>query len=522
MPAAATDVARARSPLFTVEDASITFPGVKAVDGVSLDLYANEVHALLGANGCGKSTLIKILAGFHQPDDGLRATFDGSEIDLVATEQQRDHPLRFVHQDLGLVNELSATDNIALSLGFLGSGISVDWKAENQRARGLLARFGVHLDPRRPLSDATAVDRTLLAVARALGDLGDAKHVLVLDEPTAALSSTEVERLFEAVRELRDAGSAVLYVSHRMDEIFEIADRVTVMRSGRVISSGPIGAMTPTLLTSLIAGEPTEAQPQAETPSRRPTSSARHTEAALAVRDLRSQSIGGVDFEVRRGEIVGVAGLFGSGREAVGYAAAGALPDASGHWEINGASFDRLAVRDAIDAGLGFVPADRVAEGLIREFTVLENLSLAALSDLGSSVRLSRRVEREQASAWLSSVGVRADAIDVPVTTLSGGNQQKIVFGRWLWRRPAVLVLCEPTAGVDIGARHALHELLREQAAAGLAVLITTSDLDDLVEVCDRVLVMRNGIVERELTGAAISTPTILAAMETDSGPIRP
>jgi ABC-type sugar transport system ATPase subunit len=206
----------------------------------------------------------------------------------------------------------------------------------------------------------------------------------------------------------------------------------------------------------------------------------------------------------------------------VGYAAAGALPDASGHWEINGASFDRLAVRDAIDAGLGFVPADRVAEGLIREFTVLENLSLAALSDLGSSVRLSRRVEREQASAWLSSVGVRADAIDVPVATLSGGNQQKIVFGRWLWRRPAVLVLCEPTAGVDIGARHALHELLREQAAAGLAVLITTSDLDDLVEVCDRVLVMRNGIVERELTGAAISTPTILAAMETDSGPIRP
>ena len=502
------------TPVLSIRNLSKTFPGVLALNDVSLDVRPGAVHALLGQNGCGKSTIIKVLAGFHRPDPGASASLNGSPYELGSAAGDLQHPIRFVHQDLGLINELDAIDNFSLALGYTRTASGrVDQRRESARATELMARFGLQLDLTRPIAEASAVERAVLAISRALAGLEPGEGMLVLDEPTASLPSVEVRRLFDAIREVRDSGTAVLYVSHRLDEIFEIADYVTVMRGGRIVDERPVADITPRALASLIAGQDTDQARRYQ-----PTSTPADSSAVFQVRNLTATSLFGVDLEVNSGEIVGVAGLLGSGRDELPYAAAGARREATASWTVDGRHVDRLDVSQALKLGVALVPGDRGRESIVRDFTVLENLSLAMLPRLGTAASLNHRSERRQALEWMRRFDVDEGHIDRPIAVLSGGNQQKVVLARWLWSEPKVLILSEPTAGVDVGSRQSLYEILRAQAEAGLAVLVCSSDVEDLVAVSNRVLVLRDGRIVQELSGDQLTTGAIVSATEGADG----
>jgi ribose transport system ATP-binding protein len=493
-----------------IEGLSKTFPGTRALDDVTLQGRRGEVLALLGHNGSGKSTVIKILAGFHQPDPGARAWVDGEELALGDSEAATAAGLRFVHQDLGLIPELNAVDNVALTIGYTRRAGRIDQGAQIARTRELLGRFGVDFDVTLPLAMASPVERTCVAIARAMWDWDEGPRVLILDEPTASLPSREVHRLFDVIREVRAAGHAVIYVSHRMEEIFELGDEVLVLRAGHVVGEGPVSAHTPEGLATLIAGHHLEAHGHQVTE--------RSPDVVLKVNGLRGLYLDGVDVELRRGEVLGIAGLLGSGRDELPYALAGAVPTTNdGGWFIEGREVAPPTAATAKDLGIGIVPAERGREGLIAEFTVRENLTLGALPGLTSKRfggSLFGRGELRAARAWLDELGIPEQLADRPVSTLSGGNQQRVLFGRCLHTDPKVLVLAEPTAGVDVGAREALYELLRARAREGLSILLASSDTEDLLSMCDRVLVLRRGRVAEELVGTAIDAERIVSVME--------
>ena len=507
----ADDLGDGGSPALRIEHLSKTFPGTRALADVSLDAYRGEVLALLGHNGSGKSTLIKVLAGFHRPDPGAEGWLDDEPLRLGDPDDAKRHGFRFVHQDLGLIRELNAVDNVALTIGYVRARSGRVQQGEQvTRTQALLRQFGVELDVLRPLGDASPVERTSVAIARAMWDWDQGPRVLVLDEPTAALPSREVSLLFDVIRQVRAAGHAVIYVSHRMEEIFDIADRVIVLRSGQVVGGGMTSEQTPPKLASLIAGHALAevAAPQSVT--------SQHEDYALRVRGLRARYLDGIDLEIRRGEIAGVAGLLGSGRDELPYAIAGAVASTSdGLWILDGHEVEPPTTATAPELGIAFVPGERDREGLIPEFTVAENLTLGALPNLlERGGFLSHRRERSQAREWLREIGVGEETADRPVTSLSGGNKQRVLLARCLYTNPSLLVLAEPTAGVDIGAREALYDLLRERARAGLSILLCSSDTQDLVEACNRVLVLQNGQIAEELVGPEINAERIVYVME--------
>ncbi|MEU9170296.1 sugar ABC transporter ATP-binding protein [Streptomyces sp. NPDC048420] len=497
-------------PVLRVSGLSKRFGATQALKDVDLDIAHGEIHALMGPNGSGKSTLIKVLAGYHHADPGAAAELDGEPFDLGQVSGSRHDRLRFVHQELGLVGELSATDNLALSRGFARTAFgNIRWPEMERRTAALVERFGLGIDVRRPLSAATPVQRAVVAIAAALQGWEGRRGVLVLDEPTAVLPPGEVARLFDIVREVRDSGASVLYVSHRMDEIFALADRVTVIRGGRRIATRRVADLTPRSLAELMAGEETEAE-------HRPRSVSAPAEAVLEVRELSAGSLNGVGFTLARGERLGITGLVGSGHELVPYAVCGAyggpvrgqvrVPERSPRW---------VDARDAGRLGIPLVPADRAGEGVIGDFSVGENLTLPLLDRLRARAgQLHRRRESSLAEDWIRRVGVRTAGHGARITTLSGGNQQKVVMARCLAQQPPVLVLCEPTAGVDIATRLQLYDLIERQADDGMGVIVSSSDTEDLLALCTRVLVVRDGRVVREISGQDITEPALVHAME--------
>jgi ABC-type sugar transport system ATPase subunit len=495
------------TPVLRLEGLSKTFGGTRALRDVTLEVAAGEVHALVGQNGCGKSTLIKTLAGYHQPDPGALAWLDGEPFDLSAVGDRHDR-LRFVHQDLGLVTELSAVDNLALSRGYARTRIgAIDWGEQERTARALIGRFGMDIDVHRPLEHLTPVECTVVAIAAALeGWTGGG--VLVLDEPTAVLPHTEVDRLLEIVREVRRGGTSVLYVSHRMDEIFDIADRVTVLRGGRVIGTRDVADLTPQTLATMMVGEDVDLSTRREAPrAARP--------AALEARDVRAGVLRGVSFTLGAGEVLGIAGLPGSGRETLPYAIAGAWPEpVSGALRLPAQSGEWVDLADGGGARIPLVPANRTSEGVISAFSVTENLTLPLLGRLRGRAAIGRRHEAELVEGWIDRLGIRTAGSDAPITTLSGGNQQKVVMARCLALGSPVIALCEPTAGVDVGTRMQLYDLIAEQARAGVGVIVSSSDEGDLLGMCTRVLVLRHGTVATELIGDEITEPNLLHAME--------
>jgi ribose transport system ATP-binding protein len=489
----------------TIRGLSKTFPGTKALDNVDFDVRAGEVHALVGQNGSGKSTLIKVLAGYHQPDPGTEIRLGGEPVDLHNTIASHDAGFRFVHQDLGLVEMLSTVENLTLGRELdTAFGGRIRWGAERRDAERRMRALGYDFDVRRPVADLGAAERTGIAIARALWDWEEAR-ALVVDEPTASLPREEVKTLFEALNRVRQRGLGVIYVSHRLDEIFTIGDRVTVLRDGRRVGTWDIEELEQDRLVSLMVGGE-ELRPPHDRVFR-----GSH-DVALEARRLRGVEVDNIDIEAKRGEVLGFAGLTGSGREEVlpllfGTAARGGDVRLDGH-------LVPCNPRVAMAAGMALVPADRRAEGAVVGLSVRENCTLTDLKrHSGRSWLLNRSGERAEVREWVERLDIRPPRPDAIFGTLSGGNQQKVVLAKWLRRKPRALLLDEPTQGVDVHAKATIHALAREVAAEGAVVLIASSDDTELCDICDRVLVMRNGAVVAEVEGDRL-TPEELGRLQ--------
>jgi ribose transport system ATP-binding protein len=482
---------------------------------VDIEVRPGSVHALVGHNGCGKSTLIKCLAGVYEPDPGSHAWINGEPLQIGDPGDAERKGLRFVHQDLGIISELSAVDNVGFILGYERSrwgGIS--WRRQTRRTEELLERFGFSFDPNRPLGDASPPERSAVAIVRAIAGWQAGRGVLVLDEPTAALPAHEVDRLFRLIREVSETGTAVILVSHRLDEVTAIADHVTVLRAGQQVWDGPLASTSLSHLVDLIAHREGP-QANVERRDRRRPAAMTGRLPALKVSNIQGRLLRGVSLTVGEGELVGIAGLLGSGREELPYVVAGALTEGiTGQFEVGGVQVDKLSVGRARAMGIVLVPADRADEAVFPDFNTRENVSLAGLPGLGRLGLFTPRSERLFARRWLNAVHAHPKYEPMPISTLSGGNQQKAVLARSLSVAPRVLVLSEPTAGVDIGARQVIYRELRRRAEDGLAVLMASSDIEDLLACCDRVIALRDGVVTGEFTGSEMTKTSIAYAME--------
>jgi ribose transport system ATP-binding protein len=483
-----------------LENTSKVFQGQRALDQVSLTLRRGEVHALLGQNGSGKSTLIKILAGFHYPEPGARALLRGEPFPLGSATAAAEGGIRFIHQDLGLVEDLSVVDNLALGRRYAGSWWLSD-RRELRAARQLLSDFDVPIDPATPVRALSPARRTMVAIVRALrGGIGE-NGILVLDEPTASLPASEAEHLFGMIEAVRLKGAAILYVTHRLDEVFRIARRVSVLRDGRLVATVPTSELGHDGLVELIVGKPLE--------EFYPEVAAAREGVALGVSDLGGESVHNVSLKVHEGEIVGVTGLVGSGHEALLHMIFGSRARRSGDVRVAGARL-RPSPKASIAAGVAFAPADRKRLSAIPGWTLRENVTLPALRPKGVLRWLGEDAERPDVVRWLESLEVRPAEPERKFSSLSGGNQQRAVLARWLRCAPRALMLEEPTSGVDVGAKVAIYRTLAEIAAQGTAVLLTSSDAEELCSVCDRVLVMRRGRVAAELRGSTLNVERVL------------
>ncbi len=507
-------------PLVVIENLSKTFPGQRALDRVDLQLRAGEVHALLGQNGSGKSTLIKVLTGFHEPDEGVRVRVAGQEGAFTRTGPA---PLdgsvlnvRAVHQHLGLVSQLSVVDNVALVTGYLrGRGGRIDWAAQERLTRDLLARVGLEgLDVHTTVDVISPLERTQVAIARALHGWGeDAQGLLILDEPTAALPAEQAEDLFTLVRRLRDSGVAIVYVSHRLDDLVSIADHVTVLRDGHSVATTSMEGLTHDDLVGLMLGH--EAAEKAHAVVRSHATIPRQVEVpsgvGLRVRGLAGAELQGLDLTVGPGEVVGVTGLVGAGQDELPYLLVGARRATAGTIEIEGTSYDvaTLSPRRAAGLGLALVPADRASEAVLPQTDIADNITLPRLRAFRRGGWLRRSLEREEAVRWIKRLSIQPQNPHKLVTELSGGNAQKVVLARWLAVARTGLLLAEPTAGVDIGAKSLIYSHLRAAAADGLPIIVCSTDAMDLEQLCTRVLVLADGQVKAELTGTDIAEDTI-------------
>jgi ribose transport system ATP-binding protein len=475
------------------------FEATRALDRVEFDVRPGEVHALVGHNGSGKSTLIKILAGFHEPEPGSAVTVCGVPLGFGNAAASMAAGLRFVHQDLGLVRTLNAVENLALGVGFETGRVGrIRWAAERRAARRRMHELGYDIDVERPVGELKAAERTGIAIARALHHAEDAR-VLVVDEPTAVLPRHEVTVLFEAIRRVCELGLGVIYVSHRLDEVFSIAHRVTVLRDGRRVGTFDANELDEHRLVELMIGG---------TP---PISRAAAPREALVdglftVNGLSGTVLSDVSFGAHGGEIVGIAGLTGSGREELLPLLFGARERDQGEVHVAGIALEAARPSAAIAAGMAFVPGDRHRLGSVTSLSVRENL---VLTDPGRHAArfgaLRRSAERAEGRRWIRSLDIRPPEPDAPFLNLSGGNRQKVVLAKWLRMRPRVLLLLdEPTQGVDVHASAVIHHLAREAASSGAAVVIASSDDEELCECCDRVIVVRDGRIAGELTGDQI------------------
>lgn len=488
-----------------VSHLSKTFPGQKALDDVSLSVRSGEVHALVGQNGSGKSTLIKALAGYHAPDPGATVTVLGEEVDVRDLRDPRLRRLRFIHQDLGLVGTLTAVENLSLTVGPSFALRRISFAKEERAARQWLAEFALDIDLHQPVDDLTRVERTVVAIVRALMEWDHPEGALILDEPTAALPLPEVRHLFDIVKRLTARGAGVMYVSHRLDEVLELADRVSVLRDGRLVTTQAASDIDHESLVRHIVGRTVDLSLAHQAPSAR--------EVVLRIRDLAGERLREVSFDVYAGEIVGITGLLGSGREHLARTIFGADAQRSGSVEVDGHNLTSGSPHQAVRCGMALVPADRAREGLFPDSSVRENLTLPHLTPLVRRGRISRRREEAEADSWIERTRLSPPSRERMVASLSGGNQQKVVLGKWLRTNPKVLVLDEPTQGVDVAAKAAIYKLVGEAAEAGASVLVCSSEVEEMVEVCERILVLRDGRVCAELAGQSLTSDRVLAEM---------
>ncbi|WP_457112071.1 sugar ABC transporter ATP-binding protein [Marmoricola sp. URHA0025 HA25] len=467
---------------------------------VDLVIERGQIHGLAGHNGSGKSTLVKALSGYYSPEPGAHIRIGSTAGPWEASHDIRSAHLRVLHQDLGLFEDLSVVENFAFAAGFARRAlVSIDWRAQESATTAALRSLGVELDVQQKVRALTAVERTMLAVARAVSGLPD-HGILILDEPTATLTAHEAVPLFAMIRRLTDRGAGVLLVTHHLDEFVEMADVVTVLKEGRVELHSPMSSLTRKALADAVTGTPAAAH---QAPSSRRTYES--SQPVLQVVDLAGGRLRPLSLDIRPGEIVGVGGLTGSGRDDVAPLVTGQSAPDGGVVRVNGVVLERSNRLASVRAGVAYAPADRKARALFPNHTAGENVTLPMLRRFSRRLRVNRRAEHKAASSALESCELTPMEPQRQISTFSGGNQQKTVIARCLTAGPTVLVLDEPTQGVDVGARAAIYRLIRDAASRGIGVLVGSSDDDELAELCDRALVLVHGEVFLEAHGAALT-----------------
>ena len=486
--------------LISFENVTKRFGGTTALRDVSLHLNAGEILALLGENGAGKSTLIKSLAGIHTPDEG-RIRFKGDDYRHKPPKPNEKQKVAFIHQDLGLVEWMTVAENVGLAQGFSRSGGLINWRQTEQRASEALAKVGCDFDPTKRVQDLSRTEKSLVAIARALAVEAD---VLVLDEPTASLPADEVERMFAVLRDLRQRGVGMIYVSHRLDEIFRLADRVAVLRDGMLVGAKDVASTTPSELVNMIVGR--------EVKDLYIRAKRTKGKATLKVTDLTTFGAGPVSFEARQGEVLGLVGLRGAGQEAIGRALFGAQ-DSAGRVTLESKVLDLSSPKAALEQCIGLVARDRTEESVAPSLSIRENTYLNPLA-MGRHLLsfLSPQAEAENARAIGEEVGLRPNDPALPVEALSGGNQQKVVVGRWLATGRKLLIAEDPTAGVDVGAKSEIYRLIARALETGLTVIVVSTDFEEVAHICHRALVFSRGYIVAEITQEKLTTQHLIHA----------
>jgi rhamnose transport system ATP-binding protein len=471
-------------------DVDKSYDGVHALRGVSFELRAGEVHALIGENGAGKSTLIKIITGAVQADRG-EIELDGQVIKNNSPAYAKSIGISAIYQQPALFPELTVAENISIGLEAAGAWRRIDWKQRRMRAIELLAQVGSHIDPDAEVRELSMPQQQLVEIARALGANA---RVLIMDEPTASLAEEETKNLYRVIARLRESGVGIIYISHRLEELSVVADRVTVLRDGSYVGTQPMSGVDRQELIRLMVGRDLSAV--------FPKITVEQGDAVLELRNL-SCSLNGVNsinLAVRSGEIVGLAGLVGAGRTELARTIFGLEPADSGEIVLNGRALRITEPAVAIVAGIAYLPEDRRRHGVVLEMPIDANISLASLPKLSSGLSFDLAKERSIATEYVRRFAIKTPAIFSPVTTLSGGNQQKVALSRWLETKPRVLILDEPTQGIDVGAKAEIHALMGELAAQGTAILMISSELPEILGMSDRIVVMRQGTIARILS----------------------
>ncbi|MFE9614250.1 sugar ABC transporter ATP-binding protein [Streptomyces sp. NPDC006012] len=495
--------------MLSVTGVSKVFPGVRALADVDFTAHAGQVHALVGENGAGKSTLIKVLTGVHPPDSG-EIRHDGGPVRFTTPLEAQQAGISTIYQEVNLVPLMSVARNLFLGREPRGRFGLIDFRRMRREADEALRALGIRVDVRRPLRELGVGAQQMVALARAVAV--DARMV-VMDEPTSSLEPREVRTLFEVIRMLRDRGVAVVYVSHRMDELYEICDAVTVLRDGRVVHTGPLAGLDRLRLVSLMLGREV-GEVRGEGLTKFTGSHHAGAEPVLRAEGLTVRhQLHDVSLSIRPGEVVGLGGLLGSGRSETARAVAGVLPADTGRVSVGGTPVRGGSPPAAIRAGISLLPEDRKAEGIVPGLSVRENIALAALPALSrfglvDDARIDRVVD-----TFVRRLRIKAAGPHQKVGELSGGNQQKVLLARWLAVHPKVLLLDEPTRGIDVGAKAEVQALIDELAEGGLAVLLISSDTEELIEGSDRVVVLKDGRVVDELSGAAVTGDALLRAV---------
>jgi ribose transport system ATP-binding protein len=480
-----------------------TFPGVRALEDVSLDLQAGEVHALVGENGAGKSTLMKILAGALAADSGEIAV-DGKTATIASPRDAENLGIGMIYQEFSLVPALNAVDNIVLG-NEPTTGVLIDERAARKRAEAVLAQLGIALPLNVETSSLPVAQQQMTEIVKVLSR---SARIIVMDEPTAALTDREITKLFEVIRTLKARGAGIIYISHRLEEIPGIADRVTVLRDGRVIETRAAKDFPPDEIIHAMVGRRLESH-FPDLPALAPDAP-----AVLAVRDLtRPPAVNGVSFEIRRGEIVGLAGLVGAGRTEIVRAIAGADVPRNGTIEVQGRVMHIRSPHDGIAAGFAFITEDRKAQGLVLGMSVRENVTLAHLSQFVARDQLiDRRKEEEATQQYIKQLDIRTPSSEQLVRNLSGGNQQKVVLAKWLLGNAKVFLFDEPTRGIDVGAKAEIYNLMVKLASGGAGILMVSSELPEVLGMSHRILVIRDGRIVREFDRAQATPEAVIAA----------
>jgi ribose transport system ATP-binding protein len=492
------------TPIFRAQNISKSFTGKRVLENLDLEILPGEIHALVGQNGSGKSTFIKILAGYHAADEDTdpEVWIRGERVPLPLEARDRArHGFAFVHQDLGLIETISVLENVRVGNFDRVGGGRISWRRERSHVKELLERFHLEISPEQPVAQLSQIERTSVAIVRAFDQLAEAERgLLVLDEPTAALPRDGIERFFATVKELTSEGFGVLFVSHRLEEVFEFTDKVTILRDGRRIHTGPTSELDEDKLIQQILGFTLDRlYPEPHTPATDVVASIENASARSGVSD--------VSLKVHKGEILGLTGLLGTGWEQLPYLLFGAEPAASGTLQLNGTVVDLkdISPKRAIQLGCALLPGNRLVEGSLQTASVMENLTLPTLGSYFTGGLIHRRRERTRAQGLLHEFDVRPPVPDRLLSSLSGGNQQKVLVAKWFETKPKLLMLHEPTHGVDVGARAQIFQRLQDAAAGGVGVIVASADYEDLPHICNRVIVFRGGRAVSELHGADLT-----------------